>query len=747
MYLSQCDTVNGCGKTYPSDLECCPHCKTPQSFSALAAINPVDYAYDIETYPNIFTCCVVHLATGMSWRFEISDRINEIDQFVAFVQQLRDINARMIGYNNVGFDYPVVHYIVLNPWVTHVEIYNKAMSIINSREKFGHLIWESDRIVEQIDLYKVHHFDNPAKATSLKALEMAMRMDNVEDLPFEVGTELNDDEKEVLHTYNKHDVDATCRFYVRSLNAIQLRESLSNTFGRNFMNMSDVKMGEVILVTEIEKAGIPCYERVNGRRQPRQTYRHKIDLGQVIFDYVKFERPEFEAIRAHLASQVINETKGVFKGLIATVNGLEYKFGTGGLHASVDSEIFVTNETHQVVDVDVAGFYVDLAIQNKLYPEHLGEEFTPAYDGIKKQRAMYPKTNSINGAFKLAGNGAYGGSNNEYSPFFDSQYTMTVTINGQLMLCMLVEQMIKIPGLRMIQANTDGITYYCPHEYVEHSRAICRWWEQRTKLELEEALYSHMFVRDVNNYMAVYNVLEYLYNGEWVHEKELKKAEIKTDGLPYKPIHGLKGKIKRIGAYAYERADENPATREVPYHKDPSALIVPKTAEAVLVHGKDVETFIKEHKDPFDFMLRAKVPRSNQLVMRWPEYDVELKLPSIIRYFVSRNGGSLVKIAPASGEPGTWKRKNGISDSFYHKVLSELDAYSLDPTVEEDAAGIPHDERIHTKNKSKHDKRESSMCKGWLTTDCSDVKNFDWSAIDYDYYISEAKKLVDIYAL
>lgn len=747
MYLSQCDTVNGCGKTYPSDLECCPHCKAPQSFSSPAAINPVDYAYDIETYPNVFTCCVVHLATGMSWRFEISDRINEIDQFVAFVQQLRNINARMIGYNSVGFDYPVVHYIVLNPWVTHVEIYNKAMSIINSRDKFGHLIWESDRIVEQIDLYKVHHFDNPAKSTSLKALEMAMRMDSVEDLPFDVGIELNDDEKEVLHTYNRHDVDATCRFYVRSLNAIQLRESLSNTFGRNFMNMSDVKMGEVILVTEIEKAGIPCYERVNGRKQPRQTYRHKINLDQVIFDYIKFERPEFEAIRAHLASQVISETKGVFKGLIASVDGLDYKFGTGGLHASVDSEIFTTTDTHQIVDVDVASFYPNLAIKNKLHPAHLGEEFCDAYEGVYHTRKTYPKSAPENGAFKLALNGAYGGSNNEYSPFYDPQYTMATTINGQLLLCMLVEQMIKIPGLRMIQANTDGITYYCPVEYLEHQRAICRWWEQRTKLELEEALYSHMFVRDVNNYMAVYD----------------------------------NGKIKRIGAYAYERADENPATREVPYHKDPSALIVPKAAEAALVHGKDIETFIREHKDQFDFMLRAKVPRSNDLMMRWSEWDTEIKLPTIIRYFVSRNGGSLVKVAPASGEPGTWKRKNGITDSFYHQVLSELQQeYACEPIreqkgigwgehdsrsrhikvalgysyievngerIELDKAGIPHDERIHTKNKSKHDTREMSLCKGWLVTDCSNVNNFDWSSINYDYYVSEARKLVDIYAL
>jgi len=201
---------------------------------------------------------------------------------------------------------------------------------------------------------------------------------------------------------------------------------------------------------------------------------------------------------------VITETKGVFKGLVATVDGVDYKFGTGGIHASVESQVIHTTDTHQIVDVDVASFYPNLAIKNKLFPAHLGEEFGDAYEGVYHTRKTYPKGTAENEAFKLALNGAYGGSNNEYSPFYDTQFTMAITINGQLLLCMLTEQMLKIPGLRMIQANTDGITYLCPHEYLDHTRAICRWWEELTSLELEEAFYSMMAVRDVNSYIAVY---------------------------------------------------------------------------------------------------------------------------------------------------------------------------------------------------------------------------------------------------
>ena len=124
------------------------------------------------------------------------------------------------------------------------------------------------------------------------------------------------------------------------------------------------------------------------------------------------------------------------------------------------------------------------------------------------------------------------------------------------------------------------------------------------------------------------------------------------------------GKIKRKGAYEYN----------VQWHQDCSALIVPKAAEAALVRGEDIRTFIMNHADDYDFMCRAKVPRSNRLVMRWPEYDAEMELNSIIRYYVSNDGGTLVKIAPPTGEIGTWKRATKVSDKLYNQVIAELRA-------------------------------------------------------------------------
>lgn len=667
----------------------------------LFGVTPGDVVYDIETYPNVFSIGLIHSETRRRWVFEISFRRNDIQMFCRFMDELATQNCRMVGYNSVGFDYPVIHFIYKNhqACISVTDIYDKAMSIIDAphNARFAHLVWESDWLVPQIDLFKIHHFDNVSKATSLKVLEFNMRMQSIEDLPFPVGTMLTSEQADMLISYMWHDIDATLMFLERTQKQITMREGLSEKFDRNMMNMSDVKIGEVILVTEMESQGIQCFEYVDNKKVKRQTKRESIDLNQVIFPYVGFERVEFQNIHNYLASKVIKETKGVFTGLVATVEGVDYKFGTGGIHASVESQVIHTTDTHQIVDVDVASFYPNLGIKNKLFPAHLGKEFCDAYLNVYHTRKTYPKGTAENEAFKLALNGAYGGSNNEYSPFFDSFYTMSITINGQLLLCMLVEQMLKVPGLRMIQANTDGITYLCPHEYLDHTRAVCRWWEELTQLELEEALYNRMFIRDVNSYMA---------------EKQ-------------------DGKVKRIGAYAYETAEENPGTRELPYHKDWSARIVAKAAEAALVHGQDVRDFITSHDDIFDFFLRTKVPRSSTL--EWGGEQVN----NIVRYYISSTGKPLEKVMPPNGPLGEYKRANKLTNSYFNSVMDEI------------GPGV-WDERIHTKNKSVYEERRSGIHTGWGVQVCNNLDDLllppcggDWTTdVNYEWYIQEAEKLV-----
>lgn len=695
-YLSKCEDAT-CGKTYPADLHNCPHCGADSAFSSVAPLDPRDWGWDIETYPNIFTASFIHAATGMKLVFEISDRKNEQQQLIEFVFNLGRSKARGIGFNNLAFDYPVLHYVVNTPGCTLEQIYAKAQSQIKPEGQWPEIVWDRDQIFEQIDLYKINHFDNKARRTSLKSVEIGMRSEQVMDLPYEVGATLDDQQKDHLIVYNRDfDVHHTLRFYVRCLDKIHFREELTKQYGRNFMNHADTKIGKDIFVHELEKAGVDC---------SGVTIRERIALTDVIPPYVKLETTEFTDIMNRMKSVVLTKkqqdelltTKGVFSDMVATVDGIEYTFGLGGIHSGIPNCIYKSGDGFVMSARDVTSLYPSLAIKNRYYPEHLGETFCDVYEQLffRRRDAKRAGDKVVDATLKLALNGTFGNMGSRFSPFCDHKCLLSITITGQLSMAMLVEQLRKVPQMTIVQTNTDGLILHHPAQYLEHVDNVCQWWMDVTQLNLECEDITSVYQRDVNNYIQV----------------------------------GTNGKIKRKGAYEYKYQ----------WHQDPSAMIVARAAEAALVHGEDIRTFITQHRDPFDFMLRAKVPRSARLVMRWPEWGAEQEMQNTTRVFISRNGGSLVKLLPPTGTPGTWKRKNGVKDDVYNAVMREITGQP----GELDSIGTPWDERIHTKSRSKHDAvRETSMCAGWKVTECADAKDFDWGALNYDWYIQEAEKLV-----
>jgi len=528
----------------------------------------------------------------------------------------------MVGYNNLGFDYPVLHTLMQMGHSDAQTLYNKAMAIITAQDgdesRWMHSVKPSDRHVEQIDLFKIHHFDNKARATSLKVLEFNMRSDTIEDLPFKVGTNLNTEQIEVLKKYNAHDVAQTKAFYHHTLDMIRFREELTHKYQRDFMNHNDTKIGKDYFAMKLEEAGVTLYDFGPKGRTPRQTKRPVIQLKDAILPWISFQAPEFNRVLGWLKDQTITETKGVFDNVVARVNGFDFVFGLGGIHGSVESEVIESNDEFIIVDLDVTSYYPNLAITNGFYPEHLGKTFVSIYKHLFEQRKSYPKKSAESAMLKLALNGVYGDSNNQFSVFYDPLFTMSITLNGQLLLCLLAEGLMHIEGLRLIQVNTDGLTVRVPRANKWLVDTAAAAWQHRTGLNLEEAVYKAMMIRDVNNYIGVFE----------------------------------NGSTKRKGAYEYD----------MEWHQNHGALVIAKVAEKVLVDNAPIRQTLEQWPDIMDFMLRTKVPRSSHLAI---ERDgVAVQLQNITRYYIAEGGGHLFKwMPPLAKKPGEW-RKIGVESGW-----------------------------------------------------------------------------------
>ena len=582
-----------------------------------------DYIYDCEIYPNVFTLAVEHADAPITWMFEISDRRNESREIINFLSYLRDTNARMIGFNNLGFDYPILHQLIRMGVSGPMPLYQKAQAIIDAQDedRWSHTVNPTDRLVPQIDLYKIHHFDNKAKATGLKSLEFNLRLDNIKDLPFPPGSILTREQIDVLREYNAHDVHATKQFYHASADMIAFREKLMVTMKGDVLNYNDTKIGKEFFISELESSCVQCYDYSSQGRSPRQTPRPVIHLKDAILPWITFEQPEFNRVLNWLKSQSITETKGVFTDLVATVAGFDFVFGLGGIHGSLESTIVEADDENVILDLDVSSYYPNLAIANRVYPAHLGEQFCDIYKRLYEQRKQYPKKSAESAMLKLALNGVYGDSNNRYSVFYDPLYTMTITLNGQLLLCLLAEQLMKIDGLRIIQINTDGLTIRVPATQHGSVEAVRQWWEQRTGLTLEEAQYRVMMIRDVNNSLAQY----------------------------------VDGSVKRKGAYEWKAL----------WHQNAGGLVIPKVAEKVLIEGAPIRETVENWPDRMDFMLRTKVPRTSYLL--WGDERVQ----NVSRYYIAQGGRPLYKMMPPLKGKTEWRRI-GVESGWTVQVCNDI---------------------------------------------------------------------------
>lgn len=645
------------------------------------------WIYDIEQFPNF------HCAT---FKDRDSDNIKKFvlfqdkDDRVKYYRFLSDEVLGLIGFNCLNYDYPMLYYLLSN--------YHYFLRF-NCNEINDLLYKESQRLIScdfpsikpkdvfipQLDLYRIWHFDNKNKATSLKYVEAGIRFHNVEDMPFPFDYIVKSEDIESILSYNDNDVNATEAFYKITIgdtdnilykgdNKIQLRKDIQKEFGINCINYNDVKIGEEINKKYyLEKSGKKWWDIKNS-----ETKRDWINIKDLIPNHINFKSEVLRDFLEEIKDKSFMPHQK-FEREINFANCI-FDFQKGGLHSRDLPRIIESKDDEILCELDVASMYPAIIITQGIYPAHLGPEFLEVYKKVFDLRVASKKTNkSVAAALKLALNGgSFGKFGSEKSWMKDDLALNKVTFCGQLCLLMLIEELF-LNGFQIISANTDGVVFKYLKKDQEIVNNVIDWWQNITKLSLEQTNYKKYICRDVNNYIV-----------------------LKEDG-----------KIKYKGCFEIDKE----------LHKDSSQRIVAMALKEYFIMGIDVNDYIINTKDIFDFCCVDK-KKGEAKLESWT-YDKNgnkniQKLGKVVRYYVSNKGSQLMKILPPL-------EKNTITKTEIHKQKVDKNQVNLFDFVED---------CVVIKN------RESNLKKGQYCTVFNKYQSQEKYNINYDYYIEEALKII-----
>jgi len=573
--------------------------------------------YDIETLKELFLIVIYNPESDVTYEFQVSRWTNQLDGFIRFTEQHDE--HYWVGYNNLRFDSQVVEHILRNYENWHelsgleicALIAQKAADTIHDANYDVFPEYREEWLsLKQLDLFKIHHFDNKNRRVSLKRLEFEMDFENIEEMPIHHLKE-NMTQLEIVETiyYCYNDVQATYEFYKITIgdtnhplykgnNQIELRQDIYEEFDIPCLNYSDSKIGDEMIKKYY------CQEKgIHYNELPKKGFfRKDIEIRKCIADYVVFQTPELQAFLKRMKKTVLG-LQDDFKESIEFYNNT-YSFMKGGLHTENKPKVFEADDETKILDWDVSSYYPAIIINNGRYPQHLGKEFLRGYKQMfDKRLELKPlakkdkKIAGIVGALKLAVNSVYGKSSDMQNWIYDRQLTMFTTITGELSLMMLIEA-YELNDIHVISANTDGVTIMVTNDLMDKMYEINKWWMELTSYELERTDYQKIIFSTVNDYLAV-----------------------KTNG-----------EIKKKGDFL----------TDFELHKNKSARIVPIALERYYTNDVPVATTIHNHTNIYDFCLRQKASKD----FHYEGHSKENKTiyNKLIRYYVSGTGEKLLKV-------------------------------------------------------------------------------------------------------
>lgn len=639
------------------------------------------YVYDIEVFQNIFHCSVKNTETNNIYKFEISERKNQLRELVKFFKQVDkyitwgdyyttniNIPANVIfcGYNNLHYDNPIINYIIeyedklmqYNIPTICSSIFNLSKTITTSSEDnidaWKH--WKYQIWFDTFDILTML-YSNKLRV-GLKEIQVTMQYPNVQEFVCDWTKPLPLEDFDSMIDYNINDIESTSELLNRCKKDVDLRIAIEDEYGVRVLSKDGVNIGMKILTQKyLEKTGL-TWQDIKDLRSPMSV----IPLKDVILPFIKYDSPILQRVLDDMKNQIVSPGRKGYENKFV-FNNLRYSVGVGGIHSVNSPEIIIPRDDEMLIDIDVASLYPSMLIEYEFYPKHLGKEFLEVYKQIKDERieAKHNGDKVKNETLKLALNGLSGNLQNEHNFCYSPFAVMQIRINGQLLLLMLAEKLTQI-GCRIVQANTDGLFVLLKKDVYSKVNSICREWEQLTKLTLEEDRFKAMYQYAINDYFAI-----------------TEDNKVKEKGMFITAVKLGKGLTPKI---------------------------IPKAVISFFKDGIPVEDTIKNCTDIRDFLMSEKTGK------QWHVEYMNEEQQRTNRFYASTNGGYLWK----------WKDTG-------HKE-GEIITYT-EPYVGE-----------HRYKASARQYQNMLTASGVTLLNKFDDKPIEERKINYRYYIMEAYKII-----
>jgi hypothetical protein len=445
---------------------------------------------DTEVYKDYFLLMAMHLGSGKIETFEIYEGHVGIDGIRTLMT--RDTT---IGFNSINYDLPIISAALSGK--TNQEIKNISDKIIVEGRRHWQLGIKVPRNWDHIDLIEL-----AIGQASLKIYGGRLHAPKMQDLPIEPDASISPEQRAQLREYCRNDLEMTAILYNSLKPQIALRVTMGEQYGVDLRSKSDAQIAEVVIGSEIERLG-GCAEKPVIKKG--YTFRYN-DPG-----FIKFASADLQAVFERvLATDFTLSANGSvempewLKRERVTIGNAQYQMGIGGLHSCEKRQFIEATSDEVLAEWDVASYYPNIILGQRLSPKHLGDDFLNVFQSIVTRRLDAKRSGDKVTAdvLKIVANGSFGKLGSKYSYLYSPDLMLQVTISGQLALLMLIERM-ENAGIKVVSANTDGIVLHAPKALNGPMECIAWDWMLDTSYELERTNYRAIASRDVNNYVAV----------------------------------------------------------------------------------------------------------------------------------------------------------------------------------------------------------------------------------------------------